>query len=254
MIAGIIENTETAGALIQSVFLLADKLDKDIAIVLTAANAISPETQNNIRESAPKAISERLRFYSLNSFNEITAFCENNEASFLFIQTVENKRKAIQQALKACRELRIPYIIYKNNFDVLATNNVLVPVSFLEEEVEKAQFASAFGRFCNAGIYLLQAKDYGTKAAKNVERMKDLFDKFELRVNILIAKSDSFKVNKESASRAVETDAGIILITASREYGLDDILFGPQELHLIQQSAIPVLLVNPRSDLYALCD
>ena len=120
--------------------------------------------------------------------------------------------------------------------------------------MEKAQFASAFGRFCNAGIYLLQAKDYGTKAAKNVERMKALFDKFELRVNILIAKSDSFKVNKESASRAVETDAGIILITASREYGLDDILFGPQELHLIQQSAIPVLLVNPRSDLYALCD
>jgi len=46
----------------------------------------------------------------------------------------------------------------------------------------------------------------------------------------------------------------MIIVSASRDYGLDDILFGPKEYHVVKKSDIPVLLVNPRGDLYALCD
>ena len=35
---------------------------------------------------------------------------------------------------------------------------------------------------------------------------------------------------------------------------LDDIIFGPKEQHMVKKSEKPVLLVNPRGDLYALCD
>nr|MBP7369599.1 universal stress protein [Paludibacteraceae bacterium] len=68
------------------------------------------------------------------------------------------------------------------------------------------------------------------------------------------AQSDSFKIDKEAIEKAVEMGAGLVIISASRDYGLDDILFGPKELHLIRKSPVPLLLVNPRSDLYALCD
>lgn len=186
--------------------------------------------------------------------NQLNAYCEQNEVSFLFIQLIENKARKIQQLLNACRELRIPYMLYKNSFEKLLTEKILLPVNFLEEELKKAQFASAFGRFCNSEIHILQANDYGTKAATNVVRMQELFNKFDLKVQVEKAKGDSFKVDKEAVNKAIELKAGLIIVTASREYGLDDIFFGPREQHLIRKSFIPLLIVNPRADLYALCD
>jgi len=186
--------------------------------------------------------------------NQLNAYCEQNEVSFLFIQLIENKARKIQQLLNACRELRIPYMLYKNSFEKLLTEKILLPVNFLEEELKKAQFASAFGRFCNSEIHILQANDYGTKAATNVVRMQELFNKFDLKVQVEKAKDDSFKVDKEAVNKAIELKAGLIIVTASREYGLDDIFFGPREQHLIRKSFIPLLIVNPRADLYALCD
>ena len=129
-----------------------------------------------------------------------------------------------------------------------------MPYSFLKEELEKAQFASAFGRFCHSEITLLLANDYGSKAAATTEKMKLLFEKFQLNFTQKKAKSDSFKLDKEAVKMAEENGYGIVLISASRDYGLDDLLFGPKEYHLVKKSTIPLMLVNPRSDLYALCD
>lgn len=188
------------------------------------------------------------------TIKELTNYCEQNDVSFLVIQLIENKSRKIQQVLNACRELRIPYLLFKNTFEKIEIKKILLPINFLEEEAEKAQFASAFGRFCNSEIHILQANDYGTKAATNVARIMELFKKFDLKVKIEKAKGDSFKVDKEAVDKAIEMKAGLIISTASREYGLDDLLFGPREQHLIRKSTVPLLIVNPRADLYALCD
>ena len=71
---------------------------------------------------------------------------------------------------------------------------------------------------------------------------------------IIQAKKDSSKVNREAAERQRDFVADLILLTASREYGLDDWLFGPEERHVIQRALVPVMLVNPREDLFSLCD
>ena len=131
---------------------------------------------------------------------------------------------------------------------------VIVPVNFLEEEVEKAQFASAFGRFCGSEITLPIANDYGSKAANNAARMQTLFEKFDFTYTAQKATKDSFKVEMEAVQVASASGAGLAIVSASRDYGLDDIIFGPKELHLIKKSDVPLLLVNPRGDLYALCD
>ncbi|HNX11984.1 MAG TPA: universal stress protein, partial [Paludibacteraceae bacterium] len=130
----------------------------------------------------------------------------------------------------------------------------MLPVGFLVEELEKAQFASAFGRFCRSEILLLLANDYGSKAATNAGRMKELFDKFDFRYRQEKASTDSFSVEKEAVARAQREGYGVVIISASRDYGLDDLLLGPKELHLVRKSTVPLLLVNPRGDLYTLCD
>lgn len=255
MIICYIKNTDTAETMILSAYRLSRSLEKSFGIVVQNAN------KDNL--NSPKTAIEVLlnvhniaeySYLELTDVKNLALVCEEHEVSFLFLQLTDTKSTTIQKLLTACRELRIPYIFFNNDFDLLKTDTVMVPVNFLEEELEKAQFASAFGRFCNSKIELLQANDYGSKAATNTVRIKEFLDKFELNVHLKKAQNNSFKVDKEAIQLANNASADLVIVTASREYGLDDILFGPKELHLIKKSTKPILLVNPRGDLYALCD
>lgn len=255
MIVALIQHIDSSIDLIKSTLKLANQLEKEFAIVCIASDATDFENQKTETENIlTRNALVYCKIFQIKGLNQVYSFCEEKEVSFLLIQLTQTKSSGIQKMLTACRELRIPYLFYKNTFSALQLDKIVVPVNFLEEEIEKAQFASAFGRFCKSEIIILQANDYGSKAANTVARMVDLYAKFNLNVRVEKARGDSFKVDKESVSKATECNAGLIIITASREYGLDDILFGPTELHVIKKSDIPVLLVNPRADLYALCD
>ncbi len=242
MILAYIHNISTAETLIKSASQLAVQLEKSFAVYHAGSQEILPDI-----------LSESAQIIEPSSEN-LSEICEKNDISFLFIQLTGNNGKTIRKMLNDCRELRIPYVFFKDDFRPLQMSKVFVPVNFLEEELEKAQFASAFGRFCQSEIHVLQANDYGSKAATNVQRMKELFDKFDFQVVVEKAKKDSFAVEKEAVERAPGENAGIIIVSASRDYGLDDIIFGPKEYHLVRKSSVPLLLVNPRGDLYALCD
>jgi len=251
-----IEQIKTAKVLLKSASQLAAQLKKTVGI-------FSVVEQDEHIAKREDELNELLKTLNLKDIQvsvwnsktmTLPSVCEDMDASFLFIQLPDGQTKSIRNRLNDCRELRIPYLFYKDSFDELSLTKVIVPVGFLEEEIEKAQFASAFGRFCNSEIKLLLANDYGSKAASTAAKMKLLFDKFQLNYTLDEAVKDSFKVEVESIQVAGKENAGMIIISASRDYGLDDILFGPKEYHVIKKSAIPVLLVNPRGDLYALCD
>ncbi len=256
MILVYLENIETSKEILLSASKLANQLIKKFGVIsLTQNNENSDILNEKINELLENLkITDFSIYTNLDKLQNLSSFCEKAEASFLFLQLSHYRSKKIQLLLTACRDLRIPYIVFKDNYSELKTAKLVVPITFLEEEIEKAQFASAFGRFCGSEIQLLPAKDYGSKAATTTEKMIELFDKFSLNYIVQKAENDSFKVENESLKLAKNENAGIILITASRDYGLDDILFGPKELHFIKKSIIPILLVNPRGDLYALCD
>ncbi|MDR2824240.1 MAG: universal stress protein [Prevotellaceae bacterium] len=224
MITAIIQNEKSGVPVVATGTLLAEKFKKDFRQVLAS------EVEN------------------------LAEFCEREEVSFLLMQLAENRASILQKQLNACHDLRIPYIFYKNDFKILEAKKILVPVTFLEEEIEKAQFAAAFGRFFGTSITVLQANDYGSKAKITVRKMINLLDKFSLAYEVKIARRDSFKLEKEAVEIAEKENYDLLLISASRTYGLDDVIFGPHERKTVLQSRVPVILVNPRADLYALCD
>jgi hypothetical protein len=246
-----IQQLSTAKILLQSALALARQLGKDFGVLSFVE---TDELVHTLENDLKKSLTDTLVYVRNSKTNNLVSVCEELEASFLFIQLPNGNSKQIRVLLNECRELRIPYLFYKDSFGLLDLTKVILPIGFLEEELEKAQFAAAFGRFCGSEIKMLQANDYGSKAAINAEKMKDLFDKFDFSYKLEKAKKDSFKVEAESIQVADNEQAGIIIISASRDYGLDDILFGPKEFHVIKKSPVPVLLVNPRGDLYALCD
>jgi len=244
-----IQQPNTAKILLQSASMLAIQLGKTFGVLsFVDADELITVKENELNEF----LSDTQITVRNSKSNTLSSVCEEVEASFLFIQMTDVR--SIRKLLNDCRDLRIPYLFYKDSFGSLDLKKVILPIGFLEEELEKAQFAAAFGRFCNSEIKMLLANDYGSKAATNAAKMKDLFDKFDFKYKLEKAIKDSFKVEAESIQVAEKEQAGMIIVSASRDYGLDDILFGPKEYHVVKKSNVPVLLVNPRGDLYALCD
>ncbi len=249
-----IHELPNAKILIESASKLASQLGKEFGILsFVDSDELIEDCLKSLKSLKNlKGLAENQLFVRNSKKQNLVEVCEELDASFLFIQL--SNSKLIRAGLNECRDLRIPYLFFKDTFSELDLQKVILPVGFLEEEMEKAQFASAFGRFCGSEIKMLLANDYGSKAATNAEKMKALFDKFDFRYTLDQATKDSFKVEIESIQFAENEKAGIIIVSASREYGLDDIFFGPKEYKVVKKSPIPVLLVNPRADLYALCD
>ena len=251
-----IQQLNTAQALLRSVLNLSTQLGKSYSILsFVDSDELLAGRHDELNTLLDEQNLPDTHVFTRNSkTSTISSVCEELEASFLFIQLLSGQAKFIRTFLNDCRDLRIPYLFFKDSFSDLRLKNVILPVGFLEEELEKAQFAAAFGRFRGSHIKILLANDYGSKAATNADKMKLLFDKFDFGYTLEKATKDSFKVEAEAIQVAEKEQAGIIIVSASRDYGLDDILFGPKEYHVVKKSSVPVLLVNPRGDLYALCD
>jgi hypothetical protein len=181
-------------------------------------------------------------------------FMEKAEASMVIFQLSESKGyNKVNTFLKLSRELRVPYIFTKPYFEAVDLSKVLVPVTFLVEDKEKGPFSSSMGRFFQSELLMMTAKDYGPKAKRHTDAICTLLDKFKLPYRFIESQKDSFKVELEATQRSEELGAGMVMISASRTYGLDDIIFGPKELACINEASVPIMLINPRADLYVLC-
>lgn len=180
---------------------------------------------------------------------------QRTETPMVFFEITKKGRYRNPMFLfKNLRELRIPFIFTKEEYsESINFSKILVPVGFLNEEKEKGPYSSNMGRFLKSEIVILQANDYGSKTPKNVQSIEDLYHKFDLVCSVMKAKSDSFGVEKEAAVLAEKINAGMIIVSTSRDYGLDDIFFGPKELHTFKIAKVPVMFINPRPDLYVLC-
>ena len=186
-------------------------------------------------------------------YEEFSDVMEDTEAAMIVFEIMpDSPYRKVRPLLELCRQLRIPYFFVKEG-QRIALNKVLVPVGFLNEEREKGPFSSSFGRFFKAEIYLMPAKDYGSRARQNTDAIKTLLEKSKTKYHEVEAKKDSFKVEMEAVKRQEELQADLLMISASRDYGIDDIIFGPKEEKIVKKSTIPVMVINPRKDLYALC-
>ena len=172
----------------------------------------------------------------------------------------ENNARTLQRHLNACREERRPYVFVTPSMTLRPIRRILVPVSMLEEETYKAEISTYLARKTGAHLILLQANDFGSHARQNTNRIVSHIQAVSqkspepISYEVVKAKKDSFSLIEESAERQRDFDYDLLILTASREYGLDDILFGPPERKAIRRALVPVILVNPRADLFSLCD
>ena len=160
----------------------------------------------------------------------------------------------IKRQLRMCRNLRIPFLfVPKSGVSLTDIKKILVPVGFLVEEKEKGPWANSFGRFFGSDIILMKPNDKGTKAYKNLLFLQRLLKGYKQGYTVREGRKNSFGIEKEAVSVALAVQAELVFIMASREYGLDDLFFGPKEYHVLKRAKLPVMVLNPRDDIYVLC-
>ena len=170
----------------------------------------------------------------------------------MVVWSIAKRKRQIQRCLSAARLWRIPYFFIPTHIEPQSINTVFLPISFLIEDREKAIWAKSLNRVFDLHLVLAQPNDKGSKALKNVTYVQDFLSKHKIKQTTIQAKASSFKLEAEIVDNATAV-TDLVVCTASRDYGLDDLFFGPKELRYIRRTKVPIMMLNPRGDLYVLC-
>lgn len=156
-------------------------------------------------------------------------------------------------ALKVIVGSRVPFIVVQAPPKHKEISNIVFPVDFKSENKEKLKWVEFIAKYLKTKIYLLSNanKDGGvdSRTKANVIFSKKFLDDKKINYELAIVEgSGSFA--QETINFAQKIDADIIIAMTTRDIAFHDYVLGAQEQHIIaNEHKIPVLVVNPRTDL-----
>lgn len=157
------------------------------------------------------------------------------------------------------RELRIPILVVQNKMPgPQAFRHIVLPVDFTKESKEKASWAGYFGKLYKSYITIVHTEYrdgfFMVQLRNNLLLIKKLFDALKTQYDLHKAEKVKYDIDRYALSYAKMKGAGMIIITATKEWGVDDFILGPAEKRIItNEDQLPVMLVNPRDDLFVPC-
>jgi len=171
----------------------------------------------------------------------------------------EKKFFNAKNILKMFRNARIPYVIADAPPVKELYKRIVLPVNYYIENKEKALWASYFGRFHSSEISILHTsfKDKGYRLLQEniLKFTRQFFNEFSLNYLLYHMEKAPVSIDRYALIYARDINAGMIIVMTTLEYAFDDYLFGPPEKKIMQEiSGTPVMFINPRKDLYCMCD
>jgi len=161
---------------------------------------------------------------------------------------------------KAVRQSPVPFLFTSpGEKKIPEFKNIVIPVDLRKEMKDAALWGSYFGRFNNAGLKIIAAGDSSKESkrlvAKNVIGMKKLFTKLAIDFHLFKGTKSSFSIQFEALDSAKQTGADLLIILGSSVITPIDLLIGLPEKKVIKRAgSLPVMIINPRTDMYILCE
>lgn len=166
----------------------------------------------------------------------------------------------VKSKLPALQQSQIPFLFVKgSDTSSLTYKHVSLPVDFRKVMKDTALWASYFGRFNQSGITVLSAseknKEHAHGIKKNLKFIEKLLYKLNLDIHFETTKKGSFKLPFESLDQCQKNGQDVLIIPSSKNISLVDLIIGLPETKIIKKAGqIPVLCINPKRDMYILCD
>lgn len=165
--------------------------------------------------------------------------------------------------LKLFHECKIAYLtVQKPLTDPNLYRQVCTTIDFKKESKEKLIWTSYFARFNKSQINVLyyDYKDEGlyTKWHNNMRFLHKFFNNLGLTFTPKIIPSSHSTFTDVNALKQIADEiipCGVMLCVTTWEKDAIEWFYGTQEQRtIVNQQEIPIMFLNPRDDLYVLCD
>jgi nucleotide-binding universal stress UspA family protein len=156
-------------------------------------------------------------------------------------------------ALKVIIGSKIPYLVVQQAPREEDYKKIVFPVDYKTENKEKLKWVEFLAKYFNSKTHLFSSAskegvvDSRTKA--NLVFSKKFLEDKDLDYELSLAEGkSSFSV--ETVKYAEKIEADMILVMTTRDIAFHDYVLGAYEQYIIANAAqIPVLVINPRTDL-----
>ncbi len=157
-------------------------------------------------------------------------------------------------ALKVIVGSKVPYYVVQAAPKDSSVKKIVFPVDFRKENKEMLAWVEFASKFFKTKIYLFSAStkdgavDARTKA--NLVFCKNFLADLGIDYEMGLSNGGSGSFSAETLKYATEIDSDFIMIMTTRDIAFHDYVLGANEQQIIANSSrIPVLVINPRTDL-----
>lgn len=254
--------TEVTEYALQHAIKIAKRLDNTITLIhVVKSLKQGDETLNELNKDIEKLsakynveLSPLVLEGSL--FHLISDYASENNVSMVIMGThgIKGMQKFTgSYALKVIVGSKIPFIVVQGpptKKDVF--KDIVFPLDYRTEAKQKLQWALFLMKFFDVKINIvvptIKDKSLNNKLMANVHFAEKILDKYDC--DFEINKFPGNNPAEEAVAYAKKIDADIILIMTTKGIGITDYVLGAQEQYIIANTAkIPVMVVNPRTDL-----
>lgn len=157
------------------------------------------------------------------------------------------------------RNLRIPVIIVCDELPRRSIfRGIVLPLDFNRESKEKAAWAGHISTLNKSNVTILTRhyndSYFAASLRGNVVLVKKLFENLGVDYQLVNEPDIKCDIDKYAVDYAWYNNGDLIVLMATKEIAVDDLLFGLKEKKIIEnQYKLPVMLINPRDDLYLPC-
>lgn len=166
----------------------------------------------------------------------------------------------LKPKLRALQLSQIPFLfVGASTPDSLSYQQVMLPVDFRKVMKDTSLWASYFGRFNQANVTIMTAtekdREHARAIKKNLKFIRQLLTKLRLNYQLLETPKGSFGLPFEALNRCHEQAHDLLIVPSSKNISLIDLIIGLPETKIIKKAGhLPVLCINPKRDMYILCD
>ncbi len=178
---------------------------------------------------------------------------DNHEAILLVANSGEYKKFS-----KSVTESPVPFLFVNPDAEVSEFKKIVMPVDLRKTTSDSSLWSAWFGKFAKSEVTVIASddknRDSRQQVTSNIRFSKKLYQEFNVKHKIIKGTRTSLQISYEALNFAHSQKAGLFILLGSSHITPLDKLIGLPERKIIQNAKnLPVLLINPRRDNYALC-
>lgn len=166
---------------------------------------------------------------------------------------------APRSLLSNLSQSRIAYLICRTGSVPREYKSVVLTLNYLRESKEKTLWASYLGRFAASTVvlYYRRYKDayYQKQLNLNIAFARKMFEGFAIAVRTFHSPDTKTALDVQALNYCESSSCDLLICQTTKDKGFLDRLLGLEEEKVLMRiKDTPILFLNPREDLFILCE